>query len=455
MDEIVRVDGLAGGDGAAHSCLSILLVDDEARILSALHRLLHETYYVEKTDSPEEALRRLQQKEFALLITDQRMPIMEGTELCARAADVAPETKRVILTGYSDMKAALDAINQGAVYRFMLKPWRDDEMLAMVEDAVHHYNLAEENRRLNALTAKQNIELQHLNQRLAEFNTKLQEKVFERTREVTELNDKITRYFRGATDLLARLAAMHSQVLGNHGRRVAQLAVSIGSEYGLDEKELADLEIAATLHDIGKIGMDPKILAGEEGSDQEKAVLLTHPAVGAGLIARIPGLEPAAEIVRHHHERHAGDGYPDGLRGTAIPRGARILAVADAFDNYVNLTSRYPEVNVNGALAHVESHSGTQFDPDVVRVLSVLVRSGRLEIPESDEVEIALRELRAGMVLARDLKSSRGVVLLSKDEMVTADSLARVLNAVTSDPVIAGPFVYRSFPPRRNQERPG
>lgn len=446
IDGAVRVSGHEAGDGAGDGCYSVLLVDDEARILSALHRLLHEKYHVEKTESPEHALERLKEEEFALLITDQRMPLMEGTELCAYAAEVAPETKRVILTGYSDMKAALDAINRGAVYRFMLKPWRDEEMLHMVEEAVRHYNLAEENRRLNALTAHQNIELQHLNGRLAEFNTKLQEKVFERTGEITKLNEKITRYFRGTIDLLARLAAMHSQVLGNHGKRVAELAVAIGRAVNLGERDLANLEIAAMLHDIGKIGLDPRILSEEGGSDHARAVLRTHPAEGAGLIARIPGMEAAADMVRHHHEAYSGEGYPDGLQGEAIPIGSRIIAVANAFDNYVNLKSRYPEADAEAAMRYIEAHR-ERLDPALVRVLDALMESGQLDVPESEEVEIAIRELRAGMVLSRELRTGRGVLLMERNEMVSADALNDLLNRVTSDPVIEGPFVYRSFPP--------
>ena len=447
IDENVRVGGT--GDGAAEGCYSILLVDDEARILSALHRLLHEQYHVEQTESPEHALELLAREEFALVITDQRMPDMQGTELCALASEIAPETKRVILTGYSDMKAAMDAINRGSVYRFMLKPWRDDEMSALVEEAVRHYNLVEENRRLNALTARQNLELQELNQRLENFNGKLQEKVFERTREITELNEKVTHYFRGTIDLLARLAAMHSQVLGNHGRRVAELSVKIGQQLGMAGRELADLEIAATLHDIGKIGMDPRIVAGgAERTDRDVAVFRSHPVEGAVLITRIPGLKEVARLVRHHHEAFDGEGFPDHLRGEDIPLGSRIIAVADAFDNFLNRRSRYTDAEANAALQHLQEGSGTQFDPTVVEALTVLLHGNRIDIPESDEVEIALRDLRTGMVLSRDLVTAQGTLLLPKNAMVSAARLPELFDQTAADPIIEGPFVYRQFPPR-------
>lgn len=448
IDGNVKING-ATGDGMADGCYSVLLVDDEARILSSLHRLLHETYHVEQTESPEHALELLAKEEFALVITDQRMPDMEGTELCALASKIAPDTKRVILTGYSDMKAAMDAINRGSVYRFMLKPWRDDEMTALVDEAVKHYNLAEENRRLNALTKRQNLELQELNKRLEGFNGKLQEKVFERTREISELSEKVTRYFRGSIDLLSRLSAMHSQVLGNHGRRVAELAVRIGQQQSLGDKDLSELEIAATLHDIGKIGMDPRIVSSSgEQTERERAVLRTHPVEGAGLIARIPGLNDVGRLVRHHHEAYNGEGFPDRLRGDAIPVGSRIIAVADAFDNFLNMRSRYTETEAKAAIKHLEQRSGSQFDPAIVEVLASLLMSDRIDIPESHEVEISLRELRTGMVLSRDLVTAQGTTLINKGTMLSASRLPELFKRASADPILEGPFVYRQFPPK-------
>lgn len=450
ISEGIHVNG-NGSPQAQKACRSVLLVDDEARILNALYRLLFESYDVERTESPEEALELLKSREFALVITDQRMPDMEGTELCARASEIAPETKRVILTGYTDMKAAIDAINRGSVYRFMLKPWRDEEMSALVEEAVRHYNLAAENERLNALTARQNVQLQELNKQLEGFNEKLQEKVFERTIEVTKLNDRVTSFFRGSIDLLSRLAGMHSEVLGNHGRRVAELAVKIGRAHGLSDRQLNDLEIAATLHDIGKIGMDPKVVGtmnGEE-SDHDKSVLRSHPVEGAALVTRIPGLEDVATMVRHHHEEFGGTGYPHGLRGENIPIGARIIAVANAFDKFLNMRSRYTETKVSTALKYVQAQSETHFDPELVRILETLLEAEEIDIPESNEVEISLRELRTGMVLSRDVVTAGGKTLLTEGTMITGARLPDLFEHASSDPIVEGPFVYRHWPPKK------
>lgn len=442
----VKINPVVGGVSSDNTaCRTVLLVDDEVRILNALDRLLRERYDVVRTTSPREALEMLEAQEFALLISDQRMPEMLGSELCAKAAEASPETIRVMLTGYSDLNSAMESINRGSVFRFILKPWNDEELRKLVRKAVDQYNLVAENRRLQALTERQNTELQDLNEQLKDFNAKLREKVFERTRQVSELNQKVTNHFKGSIDLLARLSNMHSQVLGNHSKRVADLSLRVGRARGISQEILQDLEIAGTLHDIGKIGMDPGIVGRESGelSTRDKAVLRTHPVTAAALIQRIPELERAALMVRHHHEAFDGSGYPDKLRGDTIPLGARIIAVVDAFDNFLNMRSRFTLVEAESALEHLEEQAGTRFDPRLVQLLVSIIHEDESLIPEASEVEIALRDLRSGMVLSRDLISSKGLLLLQKGIKVDEKHLPRLLKLNESDPIVEGPYIYR------------
>lgn len=141
----------------------VLIVDDETKVLSALRRLLHkEAFAVVTTDSPEEALRLLQGGPYAVVLADQRMPGMEGTRLLEKACQSSPDTVRVMLTGYADVHAAMEAINRGAVYRFITKPWNDEELRQVVRQGVSQYELVMENRRLHALTERQNVELKEL-----------------------------------------------------------------------------------------------------------------------------------------------------------------------------------------------------------------------------------------------------------------------------------------------------
>jgi sigma-B regulation protein RsbU (phosphoserine phosphatase) len=157
----------SGGVGAGAS--RVLLVDDEPKVLSALRRLLRrEAFEVVATGSPEEALRLLREGAYAVVLADQRMPGMEGTRLLERAREVSPDTVRVMLTGHVDMRAAVEAINRGAVYRFVTKPWNDEELRQIVRQGVSQHALRMENRRLQELTERQNVELKGLYRALAQ-----------------------------------------------------------------------------------------------------------------------------------------------------------------------------------------------------------------------------------------------------------------------------------------------
>jgi putative nucleotidyltransferase with HDIG domain len=160
-----------------------------------------------------------------------------------------------------------------------------------------------------------------------------------------------------------------------HSHEVAATARAVGLRLRLDAAQLAEVELAALLHDVGKLCL-PRRLLTKPGTltPRERRLIRTHPDWGADLVAAIPGLERVAMIVRLHHERPDGRGYPLGLTREQIPMAARIVAVCDA---YGAMTQRRPysaPLGVNDALAELERHSGTQFDPDVVEALTAIVR---------------------------------------------------------------------------------
>jgi len=362
----------------ALSLPKILLVDDEGDILQSLRRLLRKKFEMTTTVDPEEALRHLEQDTYAILLSDQRMPTMEGTELMAKAREISPDTVRIILTGYADINAATDAINQGGVYRFLQKPWNDAELLATLSQAADHFALVKENTRLQALTEKQN-------DKLKAFNRSMQAKIVERTKQISQLNEVLSNAFRGTTQMLAKLAEMHSLVMSNHGERVASLSKEIGTRMGLSDRELHQLEVAATLHDIGKIGMRPALLRKHYSvlSAEEKATLLAHATDGETLVKMVPHLQEAALLIRHHHERFEGKGFPDKLFGRKIPLGSRIIAAVNAYDNALN--SRIIRYDVpEKAYLYVQECTPRDFDPKVVSMLGTVLHEQEHEPVDND-----------------------------------------------------------------------
>ena len=178
-------------------------------------------------------------------------------------------------------------------------------------------------------------------------------------------------------EALAGTLGLRDDCTGVHSSRVVALSCLMGRRMGLGTRSLRDLAYAAELHDIGKVGVPDAVLrkAGPLG-ESEWNVVRSHSAWGAELIEKIPGLERVARIVLHHHERYDGRGYPDGLEGEDIPTESRILAVADAF---VAMTEDRPyrrALSVDAAFRELGAHSGLQFDPAVVDVLTAEMRDG-------------------------------------------------------------------------------
>ena len=156
------------GETGAENPVRILLVDDERGIINAVRRVLRrEGWEIVSTQDPHEALKLIEEEAFAVILSDQRMPAMEGTALLQQAREIAPDTVRIILTGYVDIEAAIEAINHGAVFRFITKPWDDEDLRSTIRQAVTQYRLVGENKRLLRLTEAQNAELAQLNRDLA------------------------------------------------------------------------------------------------------------------------------------------------------------------------------------------------------------------------------------------------------------------------------------------------
>ena len=314
----------------------IMIVDDEPANLRLLERLFRRGYQVISAGSGEEALRLLEQHDVALLITDQRMPGMTGTELLKRVAPLRPQMARIILTGYTDVGALVEAINCGQVYKYVTKPWDNDDLRLTVARAVEHYE-----------TNRSRHELALANERLVA-----------RMKEMT----------RGFVRAIADAMEAKDEYIQGHARRVRGYAAAIGRRLGLGGVALEQLALAAFLHDIGKIGTPDHILLKPGPlTHEEGARMRQHARRGARMLTGIVGLEDTTAAVLHHHEHFDGTGYPDGLSGERIPLLSRIILVADAYDA---LTSPRPfrDACTHGeAVAQLWKGAGTRFDPEVVR----------------------------------------------------------------------------------------
>ncbi|EKD26113.1 MAG: Response regulator receiver [uncultured bacterium] len=418
----------------------VVFIDDEENILSAINRLCRkEIFQSFFTSNPDQVIEWVQTKEVAVVVSDQRMPDMDGTLLLEKVRSISPNTIRIILTGYADLQSAVEAINKCGVWRFMNKPWNENEFKFNIQQAIAQYNLVEENIKLNSLIKQQNDQLKEMNQ-------SLEDKVKERTSVILQLNQQLKSSLLETIKLLGQLTEMHSPLIGNHSKRVAVLSREIGKAMELNSNELFELEIAAILHDIGKIGLPQTIMKKNESqmSKQEREIYLSHIIRGEVLISKITGLGNVVKIIRHHHEYYNGQGFPDKLRESNIPLASQIISVADLYDNALNDKSLFQVSSSDKSLQYISNFSGTRLSPQIIKVLVQCIKDIKGEVFNQVESEINLEDLAENMVISRNIVSTAGVMLVKKDSKMTKTLLEQLKQVSHKISVVDNIYIYRN-----------
>lgn len=360
--------------------LRIAFVDDEPNTLKTLQRVfLDEPYEVLTFLNPGEALEALDKDcGIAVITSDLRMPEMDGAAFLEEARKRCPECVRMIMTGYGDLDAAISAINQGKVYRFISKPWDSLELIQAVKNAVNKHELQIERKRLLAVTRRQNVELQKLNKDLEKRVCARTEEIRENEAQLRKTLDKLRSTMGGIIEAMAITVETRDPYTAGHQRRVADLARAIADDMGLSGDKIDGIRMAGIIHDLGKISIPSEILNKPGGlSRAEFALIKPHPVTGYNILKDIDFPWPVAEIVRQHHERLDGSGYPDGLSGDQILVEARVLAVADTVEAMASHRPYRPALGIDAALEEISSKRESRLDPEAVdAVIRLFTRKG-------------------------------------------------------------------------------
>lgn len=411
---------------------TLLFVDDEPSILSALRRLFRpHGYRILIAESGAAGLAILEQEAVDLIISDMRMPEMDGATFLKQARSRWPGTVRILLTGYADVTSTVAAINEGEIYRYIAKPWDDTEIVNTVRDALERQRLESENKRLTALAQAQNEELKAL-------NAGLEQKVAERTSEVRQVlamvekaHGELKKSFLTSVQVFAGLSELRVGQSGSaqagHGRRVADWARNLAHRLEVGDAEVQNVMLAGLLHDIGKLGLPDELLSKPFNmlTADQRAQVMKHPQIGQNLLMAIERFKDVATLVRHHHECFDGTGYPDRLAGMAIPLGARILSVVNDYDSLQIGTLVQRPLRPEEAITFLIDNRGKRYDPAVVDAFVKLIAETR----KSGPVELPLRtmHLKPGMVLTRELAHRDGYLLLAKGSVLTADIINQLV----------------------------
>ena len=413
---------------AAAAPPTILCVDDEPNILSALRRLFRpHGYRILTADSGAAGLAVLESEPVDLVISDMRMPQMDGAQFLARVRQRWPGTVRLLLTGYADIQSILDAINQGEIYRYVTKPWDENDIVLVVRHALERRALEQDKLRLEALTAEQNAQLTVL-------NASLEQKVAVRTQqlrlshdELLAANDKLKATFVTTIKVFSNLIEMRGGKLAGHARRVADLSRKLAQVLGLEAQEARDVFIAALLKDIGKLSLSDDLLElpASAWNGEQLAAFRKHPLRAGQLLMALEDLRPVSVILRSQLERFDGAGFPDALAGLAIPLGARILALASDYDGLQIGAMVQRSLRADEARTLIYDSSGKRYDPAVVAAFRAIMEETE---PAARDLTVLSGQLEPGMVLSRDLISRDGLMLLAAEHVLTARVIAQLLD---------------------------
>lgn len=279
--------------------------------------------------------------------------------------------------------------------------------------------LERERRRLEALTSRQNAELRQANETL-------EQRVQERTAALAKANDALRHSYLTGIKVFSGLIEMRGGRLAGHGRRVADLARRLSQAMDCPDDEAQQIFVAALLHDIGLIGLPDALLAKPVArcSAEESAQFQRHAELGEQALMPLEEMQPVAVLIRAHHERFDGHGFPDRRSGPSIPLGARILAVVDTFDELQNGYLIESPMTLQEARALIRHGRGKQFDPEVVDVFLHITEPERPR--PNPELLLGSQLLEPAMVLARDLVSPTGVLMLAAGHVLTAPLIQRI-----------------------------
>jgi response regulator RpfG family c-di-GMP phosphodiesterase len=399
----------------------LLFVDDEPSILSSLRRLFRpQGYTILTAESGAAGLAVLEQQPVDLVVSDMRMPVMDGAQFLEQVRSRWPGVVRILLTGYADVTSTVAAINRGEIYRYIAKPWNDEEIVLTVRDALERQRLERENARLVDLTRQQNEELRDL-------NAGLELKVAERTADLQKANEQLQQGFMLTVRTFSGLIELRGGRFAGHGRRVAEHSRALAQRLGLSKNDQQDVMLAALLHDIGKISLPDNLLdrpfAAVAGEARSR--LMEHPAKGQQLLMGVEQLAKAANLIRHHHEYMDGSGYPDQLVGLAIPMGSRIIAVANDYDALQMGTLTLQTHTPAQALEYILAGRGRRYDPVVANALGALLAEKLVESAKEHVLRPA--ELKPGMILSRDFSHPPGSVLWTAGQTVDRQMIDRAI----------------------------
>jgi putative nucleotidyltransferase with HDIG domain len=310
--------------------------------------VLKDRYDVSTASGAQEGLEIMSKNPVDLVVMDIKMPKMDGITALQEIKKRYPDTEVILLTAYASLETARDAIRFGA-FDYLIKPFDKDDILLVVEKGL------EKKRASTGLKMEREI--------LLDRTSYLEE-------QINKARNTIMSCYEGTVKALILTIDAKDHYTYNHSNRVAKLSSSLARGLGVPERTIKEIEHAASIHDIGKIGIEESILRKNGRlTPEEYEEMKKHPAIGVRIVQSVPFLEDAIPVILYHHERYDGKGYPEGIKGEQIPLSARIVVVADAIDAMMSARPYRSALTMEKVYSELRDNAGTQFDPDIVDII--------------------------------------------------------------------------------------
>ena len=400
--------------------LSLLLLDDEQDILNSLKRLLRRDYDVVCYTEGQEALDYLADNNVDIIMSDMRMPQMNGDEFLTSAKKCQPDAIRILLTGYSDMESTINAINNGSIYTYIGKPWDNESLKLTLEKAASHYGLKKEKIALSAKLKEANDELANLNQSL-EIRIKKRTAALEASKE--KLNNSLSIQQDLMSDMLDMLSATIEYRTGfgdRHLKRIAKQSRLLAVRLELDEASCRRIYFCALIHEIGMVGLSDEVLANIDMSNMRDEAIARHPQIGAEIVGRIKRLTPLIDNILYQNENYDGTGTPGNMGGVTIPIGARIIRIVKDFDYLIAGNNNDKRMPVSRAKAWMKERANLWYDRSILEVYLEQVKDRTPEEEAEMGYGIGIESIEEGNILIEDIVLHNGNTMLKAGQILNA-----------------------------------
>ncbi|TLX46364.1 hypothetical protein C1E24_13420 [Pseudoalteromonas phenolica] len=408
--------------------LPILIVDDETQVLNALKRLFRKEFEVTVCDKPLEAVEVLKQREFAVIISDMKMPLMSGAELLSQAFIINPNTARILLTGYSDIDSTALAINEGKISNYVSKPWRNDDLKEIVMQACDQYQLKQSVIRLQNELAEKNKQLQS-------YNDELESKVQARTSSLSQLTDKLKNVNQKQRKLFHDVIEMINLIIEDttgsddgHIKRVASHCRLVAKHMGLEKPLITQAYLAGLMHEIGKVSLpDELVKCTENELTKEQLTAKQQNAIkGAEILQKLPNLQIIGKGILHQYEHYNGTGLPEHLIADNIPTISRILTIVNDYDKLLIGRITGEKMQQDQAMLTMKTLATEFYDPHILDVYFELLSSGKVFENHDIDVCVGVSCLETGMHLTQDLLNKQGAVILTAGTEITPSIIEKL-----------------------------